>query len=292
MSNSKAVLPGLVDPQWRATFVAQIISSLRRIEYVQQIARRDISADRCDPHQNAFDPIKGAALRARQGALDEAVWMTFIGTQFGKHIDDGWKLASNVMGSFGHGPIWTAARYGHAPHQFEAMLNANSVQLNDKNLSGRYSNHRQYQSKKPQSIAATFASFHSWQFAQGSFARLIRAVHEQHGQEATSTFDALYKSLDAVAGFGRLGKFDFLTMLGKLDLAPIEPGSVYLVGATGPLAGARLLFHGDRSFRIAAKALEASVDMLDDYLHTGKQVLEDSLCNWQKRPEKYEYFRG
>ena len=95
-----------------------------------------------------------------------------------------------------------------------------------------------------------------------------------------------------VYGFGRLGNFDFLTMIGKLHLAPIEPGSVYLQGATGPLAGAKLLFHGNRAFPTGAKRLGDRVDGLDSYLNVGKQVLEDSLCNWQKSPHRYVYFKG
>jgi len=62
--------------------------------------------------------------------------------------------------------------------------------------------------------------------------------------------------------------------------------------ATGPLAGAKLLFYKDRAHSVSAKALQAKVDALDDYLNVGKQVIEDSLCNWQKQPDKYEYFRG
>ena len=81
-------------------------------------------------------------------------------------------------------------------------------------------------------------------------------------------------------------------MLGKLGLAPIKAGSVYLVGATGPQAGARLLIHDDRNYPITASRLEPKVDALDEFLAIGKQVIEDSLCNWQKNPDTYEYFRG
>lgn len=268
------------------------MSSLRRIEYVRVIRRRHISEDRCNPHNGAFDPLKAAALLGRRGERDEAVWMAFIATQFGRHQDDGWRLAANIMGSFGEGPVWTAANYGRARENFDAMLRKNEQALSDKLRSGRYSNHRQYQSKKPHSISLTFSSFYEWQFSHGGFWELLRLIHEQRGQEPTNAFDGLYKSMDAVSGFGRLGRFDFLTMLGKLDLAPIEPGSVYLVGATGPLAGAKLLFYGDRAHPVSAAVLEPRVDRLDEQLQVGKQAIEDSLCNWQKRPDRYEYFRG
>jgi hypothetical protein len=52
------------------------------------------------------------------------------------------------------------------------------------------------------------------------------------------------------------------------------------------------LVFGNRAFRAGAKALGDRVDGLDPYLNVGKQVLEDSLCNWQKSPERYVYFKG
>ncbi|RUU61609.1 hypothetical protein [Mesorhizobium sp. M2C.T.Ca.TU.002.02.1.1] len=285
-------LPGVVDPAWRKTLIYQMVSSLRRIEYINALHLRPIAADRIDPYLADFDPLRGAIFLLRKGELEEAVWMTFIATHFGKHVRDGWKLAANVFGSFGQGPVWTADQYGAARPRFEAMLAANQQALADPELSGRFSNHRQYQSKNAELIARVFRSFHEWQFEAGGFSARTRQVHLEVGQDPTATFNALYLSMKAVYGFGRLGKFDFLTMAGKLQLAPILPGSVYLPGATGPLAGAKLLFHGDRKFRTGATGLGKRVDGLDDYLEVGKQVLEDSLCNWQKHPDRYVYFRG
>ncbi len=81
-------------------------------------------------------------------------------------------------------------------------------------------------------------------------------------------------------------------MLGKLGLAPVEPDSVYLIGATGPLAGARLLFFNNKAQSETATNMQLLVDKLDDYLRIGKQSLEDSLCNWQKSPTQFFQFRG
>lgn len=285
-------LPGIVDPVWRETLVAQLISSLRRIEYIRMLHAKMIDGRRLDPASSLFDPLQGSLLLSRKGEADEAIWLAFIGTHFGKHLKDGWKLPALVFGSFGRGPLWTAARYGADPQQFDDMLAENRVRLIDPRQSGRFSNHRQYQSKKPEVIARVFRSFHAWQFESGGFDAKVRSIHRKVGQQPTLAFDALYRSMNNVYGFGRLGNFDFLTMIGKLHLAPIEPGSVYLSGATGPLSGAKLLFHGDRDFPTGAKALGNRVDALDPYLNVGKQALEDSLCNWQKSPERYVYFKG
>jgi hypothetical protein len=104
-------------------------------------------------------------------------------------------------------------------------------------------------------------------------------------------FDEFYNSMN-VLRFGRLGKFDFLALVGRLDLAPIAPGSTYLKGATGPLKGARLLFCGDRYAQAQENTLEEWVSDLGLGLNVGMQVMEDSLCNWQKSPTSFVHFRG
>jgi hypothetical protein len=285
-------LLGLSTAARKDTWLDQLISSLRRIEYIKMLTTAKIDSARDDPHNPLFDPIKAAARLGKVGNQDEAVWMAFVATHFGKHAIDGWKLAANVLGSFGAGPVWDVATYGNGRAAFDQMLVRNQAALANANQSGRFSNHRQYQSKKANIISAVFSSYYDWQFSAGGFAQLIQNTHRRVGQNPTQVFDDLYRSLDAVYGFGRLGKFDFLTMLSKLDLAPIEAGSAYIVGATGPLYGAKLLFFNSTTHAVSAGQLSPRVDALDGYLQTGKQVIEDSLCNWQKSPDKYVYFKG
>lgn len=95
--------------------------------------------------------------------------------------------------------------------------------------------------------------------------------------------------MDQVISFGRMAKFDYLTMVGKLGLAEIEPGIPYLSGATGPVAGARLLFGRND---LSAQKMDARLAELGATLRVGMQVIEDSLCNWQKSPKKFMAFRG
>lgn len=287
-------LPGIATAEQRQCWAKQIISSLRRISYTDTLLTRGVSAARCDPNSGIFDPMRGALHYQRSGQLDEAVWLNFVLTHFGKHAVDEWKLAANVYGSFGVGPVWTFAQYAANPVGFENMLTANSGRLADASMSGSFSNHRKFQSKKPLALAKTFRTYYEWQTEFGGFRDRMVVTHASVGQEPHAAFDALYKSIKGVYGFGggRLGRFDFLTMLGKLQLAPIEPGSVYLDKATGPLAGARLLFFNNRDHGISGKELEPRVDALDEILGVGKQVIEDSLCNWQKSPDTYVYFRG
>jgi hypothetical protein len=102
----------------------------------------------------------------------------------------------------------------------------------------------------------------------------------------------MYKSMGAVARFGRTAKFDYLAMLGKLALAEIEPDSAYVIDATGPLIGARLLFGGSRQSALSARILDAWLVDLDSFLMVGMQPLEDAICNWQKSSTVFKGFRG
>jgi hypothetical protein len=77
-----------------------------------------------------------------------------------------------------------------------------------------------------------------------------------------------------------------------MDLAPLKPGSAYLRGSTGPLRGARLLIDGDPNSPTKADVLDEVLQRLDDILGVGMQVMEDSICNWQKSPRKFVHFRG
>jgi hypothetical protein len=168
-------------------------------------------------------------------------------------------------------------------------LAANQNRLRQDGVARAFGNHRKYQSLDANSANGTGAaitSYVAWVRPYGTHAKMFQAAAAAAGHDRRRTFDDLYRSMSAVASFGRTARFDYLTMIGKLGLAPIVPGSTYMTGATGPLAGARLLFTGDARAAVAARQLNGWLVDLEAALGVGMQVLEDSLCNWQKNPER------
>ena len=165
------------------------------------------------------------------------------------------------------------------------------MQKHHSQIGGAFSNHRKYESLRTDSAKGTAAvvqSYVDWVGPACSHAKLIGDLVRSGGNHPHSIFDRVYRDMK-VLRFGRLGKFDFLALVGRLDLAPISPGSAYLKGATGPLKGARLLF-GNGS--ISEAILEDWLRDLDAKLGVGMQVMEDALCNWQKSPTHFVHFRG
>lgn len=289
-------LPGLTSPAHLDVMVAQFIDSLRRVEFANHIRDAKHDPARMDPASELFDPLRAAVLRNRRGENDEAWWLVFLGTHFGKHAVDGWRLTRDIYGRLGQGGRWDWGAVSSSPSTFHTWLAANEAILRGADgVRRRFSNHRKYESLKAASkkgTSAIIASYVAWVSPPRTHAELVREIHKTVGQNPQEVFAALYHSMDAVQRFGRLGKFDFLAMLGKLGIAPIDPGSTFLKDATGPLAGARLLFGGPGGAKLSAVDLERRLAEFGQETGLGPQVLEDALCNWQKSPAVYELFKG
>jgi hypothetical protein len=145
--------------------------------------------------------------------------------------------------------------------------------------------------EKIDQLAKTIESYVSWVSPPRSHVQLIQQASHRSGNDRGKTFDDLYNDMQ-VYRFGRLAKFDYLAMLGKLGLADIEPPSTYILEGTGPLAGARLLYCGSKKDKSRDNELDNWLIELGKDLGVGQQVIEDALCNWQKSPAKFKMFRG
>jgi hypothetical protein len=281
-------LPGVHDELARRTLAAQMVASLRRLDFTQIVRNRPISPARANPSNPMFDPERAAMLHARDGNLDEAFWLVFLATHFGKHGRYGWKRLKDVYSGLG-GITWTWARVAGDPTAFRDWL-----RLNASRIGGAFSNHRKYETLRTDSdkgTASVVESYLNWVGPTLSHSQRVRDLVREAGNDPNVIFDHFYRSMN-VRRFGRLAKFEFLALVGRLDLAPIEPGSTYLKGATGPLRGARLLFGGDVQANLAEILLENWLRDLDHVLNVGMQAMEDSLCNWQKSPRQFKHFLG
>ncbi len=224
----------------------------------------------------------------RAGRTDEAVWLILLATHFGKHPRHGWRMLRDVYSGLGGNP-WTWERVSKSPAAFRVWLTKHAGVVG-----GGFGNHRKYESingDRPSGTGAAVESYVAWIGPTRSHQQYFGELVQGAGNDPNAIFEHFYRRMN-VARFGRLGKFDFLCMLGRLGLAPISPWRAYLEGATGPLRGARLLFGGDAEAQLRAPLLEDLLIELDGDLQVGMQVLEDSLCNWQKSPTRFIHFKG
>ena len=284
-------LPGIQQQGRRPVLVEQMVESDRRVRFVQAIRMRDVSPQRADPRCDLFDPLKAAIHFQRLENVDEAFWMVFFFVHFGKNARGGWRYARDVYGSLGGPRRWDWATTSADPEGLRDWLHQNQAAIRGRGVPGGFGNHRKRQTldaRHRTGTGAAFASYVRWVQQGGGHQPLIRQAMRNANCDAGEAFDYLYCSMNAVSSFGRLARFDYLTMLGKLGLAPIEPSSPYLAGSSGPRKGAELLFGRGRSL----EELDDWTAELGNHLGLGMQVMEDSLCNWQKSPDHFVEFRG
>lgn len=286
-------LPILEDPETREVFIKQLIDSIRRIKYVTTITERRISSSIANPYTDGFNPLKAAIYHLQNKNVDEACWLVFLLTHFGKSKGSGWLLTQDFYKGFDQKIL----SWNLVSSNFPILRNWIESRSNEiKNLHPKrtFSNHRKYESLRSdttKSIYNVFNSYVSLIMEYGNHTNLFQAVLAEEEGCKYASFDNLYKKFSKVVSFGRTGKFDFLTMIGKLGMIDIEPPKTYMSGATGPLSGCRLLFGVNKSPTQFEKDLFDLCKSLP-INPFGMQVLEDALCNWQKSPNKYVYFSG
>lgn len=283
-SNNKRSLIGIQDPKAREVLAMQIVASTRREDYYQLIQLRLIAAYRADPNHPSFDAERAVAFHMKNGDIDEAGWLIFLMTHFGRHATSGWLRLRDVYGRLGEG-CWRWTDVSSDPSAF-----ADWMALNWQKIRGNFSNHRKYESMRPdaqRSVGKAVADYINWIGMQGH-AHFLSDATSRSGNDL---FDTLYKEMK-VCSFGRLAKFDYLMLLSRYNLASLTPNSAYLSGATGPRAGVSLLFTGSTTSLESPNNLQKMLDELDENLVVGMEVLEDALCNWQKSPLEFEHFKG
>lgn len=287
----KRPLPGISDAARLAAFLEQLLESIHRVRFVGVLRERNLSNLRAQPNEGLFDPLKAAIIQQRQGNIEEAFWMVFFFVHFGKHFRAGWRYAREVYGRLGDGGRWDWATTSANPSGFREWLDAHQDELKREGVPRGFGNHRKYESLdaySPHGTGAVVESYVEWVSPPRTHGEMMELARLRADGDSRRAFDELYHSMKAVARFGRTARFDYLTMVGKLGLATIEPPSTYMGGATGPVRGARLLF----GRRASATTLDSWLVDLDVHLHVGMQVLEDALCNWQKSPDQFKPFRG
>ena len=185
------------------------------------------------------------------------------------------------------GTVWTWAQVSNDTGGFRTWFKQNADLL----VGLPFGNHRKYESLRVDAspnLADVVEGYVQWVGPNKGFGMLLKQAGERGPFEA---FDALYQDM-RVPRFGRTARFDFLTMVSKVGIADIEPPHAYLNGATGPRRGAKLLLANNPTAAIRTPLLSQAIVQVGDALALSMQVMEDSLCNWQKSQYAYVPFRG
>ena len=255
-----------------ASFAAHVESAVdahHRVSRYLELARK----------RNRLDILRLIAEARDASDLGEALWRAFVTGHFGRlsvdYTDDNQiVIAGRFLCGFGTEPRWTWQALTSAPSglaDFKSWIEDPDTPLWEL----RFGNHRKFESKKPNGLLSVVCSFIDWVELHGDDPYSAFAAHT--GSTPEQDFSSLYHSLSTVHRFGRTARFDLLDLIGRMNLLPIAPDSCYLIGATGPLSGAKRLWG-----KHAAATLSETADSLARDLRLPKAAVEDALCRWHK----------
>lgn len=275
-SQTEANLPAAAFPIEIDVLSRQIVDSINRVQYFQIIQAKPISQLRTNPNHELFDPIR-AILYYKDHDLDEAAWLAFLMIHFGENYHSKWKLTKAFYGNLGQFPILTWANVSNNPSLIDTWVSKKQ----SSGIKLKFGNHRKYESLKQ--LKDVVNSYIQLINSVGSHTQLFSPKNNETPKEQ---FHRLFKELKFYR-FARLGMFDYLSLIYKTQLAPIEADCCYIKGSTGPYKGARRIFGS-----LSPKRLDELSIELADYLNIGYQEFEDAICNWQKSPNMYISYTG
>jgi len=279
-------IPGVRISQRRTVFVQRVVESSRRERFLAHVASTPQSPRRIDPNDPLFDPIRAAVHARDTGDLDEAVWLIFLAVHFGRHAKSGWQYTADVYGRRGSGSLWTWDDVTRDPHEFAVWMDGNAEAIRTRFKRSGFGNHRKRESLRRTS--QTVLSYTTWVASYGDHGGVFSSASAEVDGDQRAAFDTLFESMDPVFRFGRVARFDYLTMLGRLHLASLLAGKCYIKGSSGPLQGGRSMFGA----KLSPSEVESACVRLEPYLGVSFATLEDALCNWQKDPNRFKRFRG
>lgn len=280
---------GLIDHDQRDAFVGQLVDSVRRVRYLALVSRRSPGPRSIDPGHPSFDPLRALVHHRNIGDHDEACWLAFIHTHFGKNKRWGWEYPRRIYGALG-GQHWSWKAVRSDSAAFRDWLASNEAELQAG--PGGFGNHRKYESLSASSERGTGAvveSYVLWIAGHGDHSAMVDAMQARAHGDPFQTFELMVTDVKAnVVSFGRTASFDYVNLLSWMGLAPARAGRCHIAGSTGPLRGAELLVGPGYS----ADDYEDRLAELCDRLQVTFDVMEDALCNWQKNPSSFKPFRG
>lgn len=262
------------------TLSKQTNDSIRRISIYRNYKDR---ADNAVKDKIPFSHTSNPFVLAQRNDLSTStkVWIIFLATYFGKSDTSGWKLFNRAAFDGNYELI-----------SFEKVVKDvnkyfNYLQSFDFFEGTKYSNHRKYTKK---SLLGEKGVFNSMDYITNNI--------KDFTQKDRLSFNDAYLRSQKIPSFGRLSAFDFTSSLVKCSLNVEEPKSMYAENSTGPMQALKLILDLTKSINTSRDArIKLSYDLVrffeenSDIFMTG-QVLEDAICNWQKKPDEYRYFRG
>ncbi len=258
----------------------QMIDSIRRISIYRAYYNQADKAESSElPYHHTSNPFK---LCQRESlTLDSKIWYIYIATYFGKSNKSGWNLFKKASFYEDGNLIDLDSIINNREEYFDYLRSLDFFEKSN------YSNHRKFTKKALDGDKGFLNS-----------ANYFLDNLSEFSSEEVIEFDTVYKKALLIPNFGRMAAFDFTSSLCKCNLNVAPPISMYHKASTGPLKALKELLIQSGTDNPTKKAQIRFGDNLLDWfvdnsdIEIVAQVLEDTICNWQKSPHIYRRYFG
>lgn len=258
----------------------QMIDSIGRVNIFRVYLERARKAE--SENLSYFHTSNPFTLAQRSSlTLETRVWHSYVATYFGKSNSSKWNLFNKATFRDDNSLITLEYISENREEYFDYLRSLNFFE------NGNFSNHRKYTKK---SLDGEKGVLYSFDFVLDNL--------PLYTPDEIVPFDEIYRNALSIPNFGRMAAFDFTCNLCKCGLNVEEPESMYQSYSTGPLEALNdfLILSGVDN---APKSLQISIgDELLRWFETNSdiymlaQVLEDTICNWQKSPNSHTRYFG
>ena len=267
-----------------------IVANERQVQYFERLKQRAemqrFSPSCIDVTSKYFDPIK-AIIYLNKIDKAEALWLAFLVIHTGDSARSNWQYLRQLYGNHGKGQALTWYNISQNPALIDTWIDNSLSKDSIKDSRFKFGKHRKYESVKQ--MGAVMQSYQDWLTEIGGIDGVLaleptatNALNlAKQADSAMQRFAALYRRL-RIFRFGRLAKFEWLSLLGYTGVLDIKADHCYLAEATGPKRGAKLLFGMRRDSDLERLAIDVADALAVDYA-----IFEASLCHWQASPDYY-----
>tara|TARA_R110002051_G_scaffold259691_1_gene319485 strand:+ start:52 stop:921 length:870 start_codon:yes stop_codon:yes gene_type:complete len=275
----KELLDSKIDSNILNILAKQTSDSIRRIEIYEAYNKRAIQA--VEVKQEFWHTSNPFVLAQRSDlSLHNRLWIIYVATYFGKSNKSKWILFDRATFNKKKSILLfdeiklDLNKYFKYLSSFDFFENCN------------YSNHRKF---TPKNLLENNGVFKSMEY----FANNI----DKYSSVEKMDFHTMYKLSQKIPNFGRLAGFDFSSSLVKCGFNIEEPKSMYAEHSTGPLDAIGLILKLTKNSASTTSRKKLCTDLMQWFLDNSNifmvgQVLEDSICNWQKNTVNYIRYSG
>ncbi|MCP1301964.1 hypothetical protein NK356_22570 [Chryseobacterium sp. S0630] len=270
------------NPEELKYFSSLISNEIQEITKVSDTSHQD-----CSDHRSiSFNPLQFVVHYFQNGEIDNACWLLFLYSYIGKHPKHEWNLLRNIYFNTESNDLWSWEKISHNFEVFQKWFLEKISIIQEKAGLGEYHKYSELNHSKALIICRDLHEYIHWIKESGNH----HIFFQQTDSLPSDKFQKLYQSMDAKTSFNKLIKFRYLSLLGILNIFPIQPDRPYLNDFILSRRGAQHLFESKNRKKISVEKLNTLLFLLNNHLELnhGIEILQTALSKWGKERFKVE----